>query len=113
MSAWISGAEPYKDYSSVIQSWHFGSDFGGTDVESVSSGVRFDTPTSRDGSMYLDNLWAIQSGTVTAATINQLRMAFQIQKLYEKDARGGTRYIEILKSHFGVTETDDWLKGHE
>lgn len=42
----------------------------------------------------------------TAATINQLRQAFQIQRLYEKDARGGTRYIEILKSHFGVTSPD-------
>jgi hypothetical protein len=38
----------------------------------------------------------------TAATINQLRQAFQIQKLLEKDARGGTRYSEIIKAHFGV-----------
>ena len=39
----------------------------------------------------------------TAATINQLRQAFQVQKLLERDARGGTRYVEIIKSHFGVT----------
>lgn len=113
MSAWISGSKPNKDYSSVIQTWNFGSNFGGTDVESVSTGVGFDLPTSRDGSMYLDNLWAIQSGTVTAATINQLRMAFQVQKLYEKDARGGSRYIEILKSHFGVTSPDARLQRPE
>lgn len=113
MSAWISGSTPNKDYSSVIQTWDFGSSFGGTDVESVSTGVGFEAPTSRAGSMYLDNLWAIQSGTVTAATINQLRMAFQIQKLYEKDARGGTRYIEILKSHFGVTSPDARLQRPE
>ena len=113
MSAWISGANPDKDYSSVIQTWNFGSNFGSTDVESVSTSVGFEAPTSRDGSMYLDNLWAIQSGTVTAATINQLRMAFQIQKLYEKDARGGTRYIEILKSHFGVTSPDARLQRPE
>jgi hypothetical protein len=42
----------------------------------------------------------------TAATINQLREAFQVQKLYERDARGGTRYTEIIKSHFGVTSPD-------
>ncbi len=42
----------------------------------------------------------------TSATINQLRQAFQIQRLFEKDARGGTRYIEIIKSHFGVTSPD-------
>lgn len=59
------------------------------------------------------NLWAIDDGSVSAATINQLRMAFQIQKLYEKDARGGTRYIEILKSHFGVTSPDARLQRPE
>lgn len=59
------------------------------------------------------NLWAIGDGTVQAATINQLRLAFQIQKLYERDARGGTRYIEILKSHFGVTSPDARLQRPE
>lgn len=39
----------------------------------------------------------------SAATINQLRQAFQVQKLLERDARGGTRYVEIIKAHFGVT----------
>lgn len=49
----------------------------------------------------------------TAATINQLRQAFQIQKLYERDARGGTRYIEIIKSHFGVSSPDERLQRPE
>lgn len=49
----------------------------------------------------------------TAATINQLREAFQIQKLYERDARGGTRYTEIVKSHFGVTSPDARLQRPE
>lgn len=54
----------------------------------------------------------------TAATINQIRMAFQLQKLLEKDARGGTRYIELLRAHFGVTSPDarlqrsEYLAGH-
>ncbi len=59
------------------------------------------------------NLWAVQSGNAAAATINQLRTAFQIQKLYERDARGGTRYIELLKSHFGVTSPDARLQRPE
>ena len=46
-------------------------------------------------------------------TINQLREAFQIQKFYEKSARGGTRYIEILKSMFGVTSPDARLQRPE
>lgn len=49
----------------------------------------------------------------TAATINELREAFQIQRLYEKDARGGTRYTEILQSHFGVTSPDARLQRPE
>lgn len=42
----------------------------------------------------------------TAATVNQLRQAFAVQRMYERDARGGTRYREILKAHFGVTSPD-------
>ncbi len=59
------------------------------------------------------NLWAVSDGNAASATINQLRMAFQIQKLYERDARGGSRYIEILKSHFGVTSPDARLQRPE
>ncbi|WNK13650.1 MAG: major capsid protein [Microvirus sp.] len=51
--------------------------------------------------------------TATAATINQLRQAFQIQKIYERDARGGTRYTELIKSHFGVTSPDARLQRPE
>ncbi len=61
--------------------------------------VRAGTSTS-DGALLAD------LSAATAATINQLREAFQIQKLYERDARGGTRYTEIIKSHFGVTSPD-------
>lgn len=59
------------------------------------------------------NLWAVNDGNAQSATINQLRLAFQIQKLYERDARGGSRYIEILKSHFGVTSPDARLQRPE
>jgi len=49
----------------------------------------------------------------TAATINSLRQAFQIQKIFERDARGGTRYTELIKSHFGVTSPDARLQRPE
>lgn len=49
----------------------------------------------------------------TAATINQLRQAFQIQKLYERDARGGTRYTEIIRAHFNVVSPDARLQRPE
>lgn len=49
----------------------------------------------------------------TAATINQLRQAFGIQQLLERDARGGTRYTEIVRSHFNVTSPDARLQRAE
>ena len=57
------------------------------------------------------NLWA--AGYQLQASINSLRLAFQIQKLYEKDARGGTRYTEVIKSHFGVTSPDSRMQRPE
>lgn len=74
------------------------------------------TPPASGQALYVSpvNLWTSPSdSSVLAATINQLRTAFQIQKLYERDARGGTRYIEILKSHFGVTSPDARLQRPE
>jgi len=49
----------------------------------------------------------------TAATINQLRQAFQVQKMFERDARSGTRYTEVIKAHFGVTSPDARLQRPE
>jgi len=52
-------------------------------------------------------------GSATSVTINQLRQSFQIQKIYERDARGGTRYVELIKAHFGVTSPDARLQRSE
>lgn len=59
------------------------------------------------------NLWANFDSTLSVASINQLRTAFQIQKFYERSARGGSRYIETLKAHFGVTSPDARLQRPE
>ena len=81
--------------------------------------------TSVSGAQSLDGdvaLGVVESGasglfadlsTATAATINQLRLAFQSQKLIERDARGGTRYTEIIRSHFGVVSPDFRLQRPE
>ena len=71
-------------------------------------------PTIDNGVVgYPANLWAQFDNTVSVATINQLRTAFQIQKFYERSARGGSRYIETLKAHFGVTSPDARLQRPE
>lgn len=68
-------------------------------------GVMF--PGSYPSGLYAD------MESVSAISINSLRMAFAIQKLYEKDARGGSRYIEIIKAHFGVTSPDSRMQRPE
>lgn len=51
--------------------------------------------------------------SATAATINAIRLAFQTQRLLERDARGGTRYTELIQSHFGVRPPDYRLQRPE
>jgi len=48
--------------------------------------------------------------SATGLDINALRLAFQTQRMLERDARGGTRYTEMVKSHFGVTSPDARLQ---
>lgn len=76
----------------------------------VAGGYNIVTSGSTNVSVVPDNLW-VSSGATTS--VNQLRMAFQLQKMYEKDARGGTRYQEMIKSHFGVTSPDARLQRPE
>lgn len=59
------------------------------------------------------NLMAVADGNAVSATINQLRLAFQIQKFYEQQARGGSRYTEVVRSFFGVTSPDARLQRPE
>lgn len=58
-------------------------------------------------------LVAVQPSVAQVATINQLRLAFQIQKFYERQARGGSRYTEVVRSFFGVTSPDARLQRPE
>ena len=58
------------------------------------------------------NLQAVTNGQLKM-TVNELRQAFQIQRLLEKDARGGTRYIEVIKTHFNVESPDARLQRPE
>ncbi|AXH75176.1 MAG: major capsid protein [Microviridae sp.] len=71
-----------------------------------------------DGAAWADPGLVADLSSVASVTINTLREAFQVQKILERDARGGTRYTELIKSHFGVTSPDarlqrsEYLGGH-
>lgn len=75
------------------------------------------TPDSYVNTFYADEVGYLQGpgkattlttdlSEATAATVNQLRQAFAVQRMYEKDARGGTRYTEMIRSHFNVLSPD-------
>ena len=55
----------------------------------------------------------VDLSSATSITINSLRQAFMLQRYYEIDARGGTRYTEKLQAHFGVTNPDARLQRPE
>jgi len=88
----------------VGANWQNLQSFSSTNPDVVRAGG---AATGATGQLYADLSQA------TAATINQLRQSFQIQKLLERDARGGTRYTEIVRAHFGVISPDARLQRPE
>ena len=78
-----------------------------------STGQYFDTDGTAGGQVTTDgtglgvtSILRADLTNATAATINDLRLAFQTQRLLERDARSGTRYNEMILAHFGVTVPD-------
>lgn len=68
-------------------------------LDSSGTNLILSASTNSDDTMLYADLTS-----ATAATINALRLAFQTQAFYERDARGGTRYVELVQSHFNVTD---------
>ena len=89
---------------STLASYAFGHAIGAGEIYLSNTGVA--------GSAQRPNIYADLSAA-SASTINALRQAFQIQKLYERDARGGTRYTEIIRAHFNVVSPDARLQRPE
>jgi len=58
-------------------------------------------------------VYADLGGAIGGININDFRLAYQTQRLLERDARGGTRYVETLKNHWGVTSPDFRLQRPE
>lgn len=75
---------------------------------SVANGIADVSHATADASKAVVDL-----SSATAITINSLRSAFALQRFYEKDARGGTRYTEIIRSHFGIISPDARLQRSE
>lgn len=120
----ITGLDNTKDFGGLPLLWR---DTANTPIES-SLGTNDGLSINQSGNTQIYNLGAVSGGSlvhpsnlyadgrgmqINATTISELRTQFQILKLYEKDARGGTRYIEMLKAHFGVDAGDYRLQRPE
>jgi hypothetical protein len=81
--------------------------------DAITANLKRANATATDVSLDPNGSWIADLSGATASTINSLRQAFQTQKLYERDARGGTRYTEIIRSHFGVISPDMRLQRAE
>jgi hypothetical protein len=123
---------PIGDYAPVIgigavtnTNWTVGPEtvYESDGTQSTYAGYkRIDASTAADG-----RAWSIEEdpsnadypfiradlSSAVAATVNQLREAFQVQRLLERDMRGGTRYTELIRSHFGVVSPDARLQRPE
>lgn len=95
-----SGDEPSKYVMSGVNGGGGSSGIGSSGTEPPSSGGRVP--------LYLDNLGIPSESfsNLSAINVNVLRQAFAMQRLFEKDARGGTRFREIILTHFGVKTSD-------
>jgi len=103
-----TGANPTFTNASLTNTTFFGTNANtqvnvSAGASAAASAFRFGTTTGLQTDL----------STATAATINQLRQAFQLQRLYDRDARGGSRYTEIIRAHFGVISPDARLQRPE
>lgn len=117
----LKGTASFKDTSGLDFTW-------GSNTQGFLQANSGGSVTVGNSSAYNQRLTALNGGSVsfsgslsgtadlssaTPISINDLRQAFQLQRLYERDARGGTRYTEILRAHFGVVSPDARLQRPE
>lgn len=121
MTHWSAG-DALPTYTGGIK---YGYSTGGNFTEYTSGvnaynlynkGIGYSTGTG-EGSVYHAaipaNLYADLTSTIGSVNINELRLAFQLQRYYERQARSGSRYTEYLKSFFGTTSPDQVLRRPE
>jgi len=84
-----------------------GTGIQGASLSTLGQPIHLGDPTTGTVNVFAD------LSSATSATINAIRLAFQTQKLLERDARGGSRYVEQILSHFGVRAPDFRLQRPE
>ena len=105
--------KPISGTPTANTGYQIGADFRtGTEYAITETSGTYGQPSSTF-MMAPSNLELRESNTATSININELRQAIAIQHILEADARGGTRYTELLKNEFGVTSPDSRLQRTE
>lgn len=104
----IAGSDDRANSSTV-----FGTNSGASSHTRYGDYIGFDRQSTSSVNLPLTSQLSVDLTSATAITINSLRQAFMLQRYYEIDARGGTRYTEKLQAHFGVTNPDARLQRPE
>lgn len=123
-TTWSNGSYPlrFKSLSDPSRSWYGNDSQAALAVENPSLGLSSANPDSYG--LYPANLGLVNNGVninnlfvdlsdATMASVNDIRLAFQLQKFYEVNARSGSRYIETIKAHFNVSSPDARLQRPE
>lgn len=114
---------PLGESAPIIYSDEYSKPYGTTSFDTSAEGKQAGIHRRVVSSNAVDTLYNATTGTgfgdaeksyslatdltnAQAATVNQLRQAFAVQRMYEKDARGGTRYTELIRSHFNILSPD-------
>lgn len=106
----VFSANLSQDALPVTQRTLIGTSSGDAQLVNLATSYGVNFPSLSSG--VSSNVYADLS-SATAITINSLRQAFMLQRYYEIDARGGTRYTEKIQAHFGVTNPDSRLQRSE
>lgn len=98
----LTGTAPVRAVSTVASDVSVRGPSAATEYRLTASGANVAIGATQDG----NELYADLADVLTGVSINALREAEAIQRLLERDARGGTRHPELIKSHFGVDVPD-------
>ena len=105
--------KPIQGTPTANTGYQIGADFRtSTEYAITETSSKYSQPSSTF-MMAPSNLELRENSTATSININELRQAIAIQHILEADARGGTRYNELLRNEFGVTSPDSRLQRTE
>lgn len=113
------GSNPGAYSSLVVQNNTYSGDAGSTWVDArlklVKDNIGTEDISSSNVTAASPNNLFLPAGSYNnlSMLVNDIRLGFQLQKLFEKDARSGSRYIEVIRSHFGVSSPDGRLQRSE